>query len=223
MSYEITNHQLSTRERVLMQFDRLSVELGSLARRTVEMQMPDEGDAVAVFMGLGEDERLETALSIWRDGRFPHLLIASSNPAEPSHRTEPELRDYIERAGLDSNGKISVLRSPLHTKDQSDWISETTERLGIRRMALTVPDYHAPRAFATTIDSLNRNGNELTMHVASIDYPEGYVTPDTRYEGEEQSPEFMAGQDARRIPAYQAKGDVASNDEWHKYLDRISA
>ena len=209
----------SSREKVLEKFHKVSPEIGALARRTVEMTPPDEGDAVAVFLGLGEHVRLEAAVRMWRDDAYRHLLIGGVNPGEQDHPSRDELLGRIEALGGTRLEDVRILPEARHTKDQADWLAATASELETKRLVLVEPDYHLPRAYATTVASMNTQGKVTPMWASGIDYPLDFETPEPRYPGVQQTPVFMAGEDARRIPLYQPTGDVASNEAWARHLD----
>lgn len=209
----------SSREKVLEQFHKVSPEIGALARRTVEMTLPDEGDAVAVFLGLGEHARLEAAVNLWRDGAYRHLLIGGVNPAEDDHPSGEELLGRVEALGGTRFADVRILPQARHTKDQANWLAYTAGELQVQRLVLVDPDYHVPRAYATTAASMNAQGRTTPMWAKGIDYPARFETPQEVYPGMRQTPIYMAGQDASRIPRYQPTGDVASNEVWARHLD----
>ena len=210
-----------SREAVLTQFHGVSPQIGGLARRTLELTPPEEGDAVAVFLGLGEAARLEAAVDLWRDGAYRHLLIGGVNPIEDDHPSPEELVARVEALGGTRLKDVHILPEARHTKDQADWLAHTASELQTRRLVLVDPDYHVPRAYATTVASMNTQGKVTPMWAAGIDYPADFETPYSRYPDIRQTPDFMAGEDARRIPVYQQTGDVASNEAWARHLDIV--
>lgn len=210
----------SSRETVLDKFSDVSHEIGALARRTIELRPPEDGDAVVVFTGLDERVRLEAAVKLWSTGAFRHLLIGGSNPKEQGYESEEEVRAHIATYYDGTRDKdVYILPEARHTKDQADWLASTTDELGTRRLVVVDPDYHTPRVYATTVASMNVKGNLVPMWTSPIDYPADFVTPHPRYTGVRQTPVFMAGEDAKRIPIYQQTGDVASNEAWERHLD----
>ena len=208
-----------SREAVIEQFERVSREVGALARRTIEMRTPDEGDAIAVFIGMDEHARLESAVSLWGRGAYQHLLIGGSNPKEQGHPSEEEVRSRVAALGGMRDKDVHILSKAVHTKDQADWLADITDELGTRKLVLVDPDYHIPRVYATTVASMNAKGSVVPMWTLSIDYPSDFTSPHPRYPDIPQTPVFMAGEDARRIPLYQQTGDVASNEYWERHLD----
>lgn len=208
----------SSREQVLEKFMDVSPEIGALARQTIELVPPDEGDAVAVFLGLGETKRLEAAVAKWRNGAYRHLLIGGVNPIEDDHPGEKELLGRVEALGGKNMDNVYVLPEARHTKDQADWLADMATELAAKRLVLVDPDYHIPRAYATTVASMNTRSKITPMWAAGIDYPANFETPYSRYPGVRQTPDFMAGEDARRIPIYQQTGDVALNAAWQQHL-----
>lgn len=210
---------VGSREMVLEKFDAISREIGVLARRTVELQPPDDGDAVAVFIGMDERARLEAAVKLWSGGAYRYLLVGGSNPKEQGHPSEIEIRERIDSLGGDVRGKnIHILPEAEHTKDQSDWLASMADELNMKRLVMVEPDYHTPRVYATTVASMNTRGVTTPLWTAPIDYPVDFASPHPRNPGVRQTPMFMAGEDARRIPIYQKTGDVASNEAWEKHI-----
>ena len=135
------NHSLdlsnSSRELVLEKFFDVSAQIGELARRTIEMEAPEEADAIAVFLGLGEHARLERAVSWWTTGRYRHLLIGGVNPNEADAPNEDEIR---------RNGPVPHTDTPRMTENRC-------------RLVLIVPEIADPVACAEVL------GNALVAMV----------------------------------------------------------
>lgn len=178
-----------------------------------------QGDALVVFPGLGETWRISQAVQDWdqvkpADSRY--LLIAGHNRREKSY-------DHLSLSRLQEApyslqrfwSNVIIQPHAEHTVEQANWLIDHVEELDIKSLTLYVSPYHLLRAYCTLLKTfLKRNVEPVAIFPRAVS-----ISPQTLIP-EYQKPAWnMVAGEMERILKYQEKGDVASFEEFQKYLD----
>jgi hypothetical protein len=194
----------------------VAANLGAMAMLVCTMPQPiREADSLAVYPGLGELWRPQHAVEDWQhpDTKAQHLFVAGTNPKE---RTQPLLTlEELAKApiNLTRNEGVRTQVEADNTPHQANWLADQVEDTGVESLALYVSPYHLVRAFCTTLATFKRRGIEIPMVPVPV-----RVHPDTKVPEADADAVAMFYGEAKRIAAYQPKGDVATLEQLREYL-----
>jgi len=183
--------------------------------------------ALVVYPGLGESERVQYAISRWVKHDFDYLLVAGLNMDE---RTAMPLDlDSLCKPpfNLPCDMRPNVITQIVgeNTWDQSTWVARVVRQRNIKSLTITAPAYHLPRAYLTLLRAL-LNTNGRTIWLVPDPTPVSPLKPVPEMCppcGSPQVPqhEMVAGE-ARRILEYQKKGHVADLKTLIEYLHDLN-
>jgi hypothetical protein len=173
-------------------------------------------EALVVFPGMGENERVIHAVRKWSVDDLNYLFVAGIHRGEATF-SELSAETLLKQPfALDPDlvdGVFTQIEAA-NTKVQADWTVEMVKRTGVESLALTAPDYHLPRAYGTLLASLLE---DVPWKVALIPEPTPlsplHISPETGKTSSELTPAEWV-----RICAYQKKGDVATREQLEEYL-----
>ncbi|HLC94852.1 MAG TPA: hypothetical protein VJH89_00040 [Patescibacteria group bacterium] len=186
----------------------MTMMLYSLPRREASTE------SLLVFPGLGETWRLTQAIQCWDTvATAKYLLIAGHNQREKMWAsltldtlTEPPFN-------LKRHKGVYVVSHAEHTKEQAQWVVEKIQELNISSLALFVSPYHLLRAYCTVLRMLIKHGIQIPMIPVPIS-----IAPDTKIPEINASAWDMVQGEVERFSLYQEKDDVATYDEFKKYI-----
>ncbi|MDD5031652.1 MAG: ElyC/SanA/YdcF family protein [Patescibacteria group bacterium] len=178
-------------------------------------------DALAVFPGMGEDERLTSAIINWQLSMMEpvktfhrHLIIAGHNHDEKT--TKILTLDALKRPPFDLKRTDGVIieEEAKNTKEQARQVLTRVKQFNLKSLALFASPFHLPRAYLTLLKTFIKAGlKEVAIIPGQVCKSPGSIIPEfgtTAWEA-------VAGE-AQRIIKYQGKGDVATLNELREYL-----
>ena len=173
-------------------------------------------DALAVFPGMGEDERVEQAIINWQlpINSSRYFIIASPNYNEETTRiiTPDVLRN--PPFNLKRFEGVIIEDESSNTKEQTERVLKRVRQYDLKSLALFASPFHLPRAYLTLLKTLiDAKLKEVAITPGQVFKSPGSVIPEFRT----TAWEAIAGE-VRRIKKYQVKGDVATLDELREYL-----
>lgn len=197
-------------------------EFFSLA--TFILTIPDvttKVDAFVVFPGMGEDERVRSAVINWQlsmiasvDTLHRFLIIAGHNHNEKT--TKILTLDVLEKPPFNLkrlNGVI-IEDGVSNTKKQAEQVLKRVKQYNLESLALFASPFHLIRAYLTLLKTLLKAGLEKVAIIPG----QVFKSPHSMIpEFNTTAWEAVAGEVAR-IKKYQAKGDVATPEELQAYL-----
>lgn len=179
-------------------------------------------DALVVFPGMGEDERVTNAIANWQlsmmgsvETFHRHLIIAGHNYDEETTRIlTPEILRQPPFNLKRSEGVI-IEGEAKNTKEQAQQVLERAKQFGLESVSLFASPFHLPRAYLTLLKTFinARLPRKIAIIPRSVFKSPGSVIP----EFGTSAWEAIAGE-TTRIKKYQAKGDVATLNELQAYL-----
>lgn len=179
-------------------------------------------EALAVFPGLGETWRVETAIRAWNrrgpDSPTRRLLIAGTNPDEEQwFEPSPE---NLAKFGLADMTDVRTQPSARQTPEQAAWVLEQIKADEITSLSLFVSPYHLVRAFCTLVAEFDKAGWCIPMLPIPVPVAPSTVIPefaDQGYDGWQLMPE-----EQRKYDIYSAEGDVADPELVRSYLQWLT-
>jgi hypothetical protein len=194
-----------------------------------------EADAVLVYTGGGEEERLDSGIHIAE--RLGAKLVYICGTQEATISSEYEwTAEKIEqkRFNLGYSGtpryRFEVQGVSKNTKDQSEQVvSFLKGNPEVKTAILVATSWHLPRAYLTLVSSLMAHDQDanpirvlpmvaarpLGQDVVRFMLPSHGITP--------RSQSSAADSEQEHIPTYMAKGDVATEAMLERYLKDIGA
>ncbi len=177
-------------------------------------------ETVAVFPGLGESWRVIDAIRIYKTNqpKMKNLLVAGHNPTEEFYE---DFRDgknlLVSPYDLSSTDGLVITSHATHTKEQCEWVCDTMRHHDLTSIVLTASPYHLLRAYLTLLKTFLNRGEKLPLiiPVPTIIAP-ATIIPETKVDAWTMVPGELA-----RINTYQPKGDVATFEEFQKYLNEV--
>lgn len=193
--------------------------MGAMAVALFTLPQTLDVDAILVLPGMGEWERLRTAIAAWNaNPRIRYLLVAGHTKTEDDYAALTV--DYlVAHFGLTRREGVIIEQHAWSTKDQSDWLVSLVQDagLGITSLALCAPSYHLLRAYLTMLKAFSRFGVPF-IPMVPMPVP---VSPETVSPlGHAKFWDLMQGE-FNRIPTYQKKGHVATLEELREYIDAM--
>lgn len=173
-------------------------------------------DALVVFPGMGEDERVTSAILNWQlpTNQSRCFIIAGHNHGEKTTKilTPEVLRN--PPFNLKRFQGVIIEDEVDNTKEQSRQVLERVRQFHLKSLTLFAPPFHLPRAYLTLLKTLiDARLKEVAIIPGSV-----FKSPDSIIpEFGTSAWEAVAGE-AMRIRKYQAKGDVATINELREYL-----
>lgn len=184
----------------------------SLPRESVH-----DADALCVFPGLGEDDRvIYPADKYWNENntqsRF--LLVAGHNKAEAMW--EKLSRDRLSKPPYNVRRleHVIVEEHAPNTKAQADWLCSKIRELSITSCVLCATPFHLLRAYLTTLASFNATGLRIPLVPLPVPRAPGSIVPELRTDAW-----TLVQGELDRIELYQGKGDIISYEGFRTYLD----
>lgn len=175
----------------------------------------DRVDAMAVYPGMGEIERVTDVVGDWnRSISARHLFVGGVYEAEDTFDRLTEERLKESTYGLRRTDGVVIQQKANHTKEQADWIAAEVKARDIASLALYAPAYHLLRAYATTVKSMDN----ADVRIPIIPMPTR-VSPDSVSAETGMNTWEMAPAEMERIAKYQEKGDVATKEELQDYIN----
>jgi len=188
--------------------------------------------AIVVVPGQGEWTRLTYAIRLFNlHPEIKYLLIAGHTWDEKAF-VKLDI-DYLRKLGLTrANGVVQVTDwddlekaecrtdevilkcHAYHTMEQSDWMVQKVQELGITSLAVVAPPYHAIRVYLTMLKAFIR-GSVQPIPMIPMSVPESLETISP--EKGESMWEMQSGEFGR-IRKYRENGWVATLAELHAYL-----
>jgi uncharacterized SAM-binding protein YcdF (DUF218 family) len=197
-------------------------------------QLP-EADAVLVYTGGGEEERLDGGIHLAERLQAKHVYVAGTQEASIASDYEWTV-DKVEqkRFNLGYSGtpryRFVVQGTSKNTKDQSEQVAGfLQDNPEIKTAIVVATSWHLPRAYLTLVSSLMTHigdanpvkvlpmvaARPLGQDVVRFMLPSHGITP--------RSQSSAADSEQEHIPTYMAKGDVASEAMLERYLKAIGA
>jgi len=152
-----------------MQFWNITCQVTALASTACKTDVQRNVQAVAVFCGMGEIWRLETAAAQALD-TAARLFVAGTNSREKTSKSFDEfvmklLDNYpFDVSGASDNDplkKVSLKKvhwlgssSGINTVVQARWVVQKMQAFKFETVALHVSPYHLPRAYATLLKQM---------------------------------------------------------------------
>lgn len=119
-------------------------------------------DAVVAFPGIVLDRAVQHAANDWNTGIGDYFLVAGYHEPEVAEKLfGPE--KLAETYGLVYRDDLHSQVHALHASEQARWVAEKVKDLGITSLGLYVPNFHLPRVFLTTLESMRRLGVPAVM------------------------------------------------------------
>lgn len=177
----------------------------------------------AIFLGLLDTSPVETVMNAYRDWQFDedcrHVLLVAGQHAQADKRhllgADDMRRLLPDNPGLELYSQVAADNTP----EQAIWLCDQVETHGLKAVALHVPEFHAPRAFATVVAEMYKRD----IYFDLLPWPL-VLEPDTSYPlagfaDSAKSIELLAGE-FKRFINYRGKG-VASHEMVDDYLFRL--
>ncbi len=172
-------------------------------------------EALAVYCGMGEAERIVEAIRVWHSHRSCSRVLLI---AEQYHENLPYTHLSAQMLMKDPfclkrlEGVTFTLSTP-NTFEQAKWVIDQVMKKKISSLAVFTSPFHVLRVFCTTVKCLmdSRYG---FIPIIPVPVP---VSPNKITETDLDAWQ-LARQEMERICSYQAKGDVATFAETAFYL-----
>lgn len=177
----------------------------------------------AIFLGLLDTSPTKTVTSAYRVWQFDedcrHVLLVAGQHAQANNRHllgADNLRRLLpDNPGLELYSQVAADSTP----EQAIWLCDRVEELSLKAVALHVPEFHAPRAFATVVAEMYKRD----IYFDLLPWPRVLV-PDVSYPlagfaDRAKSIELLAGE-FKRFINYRGQG-VASHETVDDYLCRF--
>lgn len=175
-------------------------------------------DAIVVFPGLGEWERVSSAIRLWQNPASVarYLIIEGHNNREYTQRvlTEEVLKQEFD---LTKTEGVHIRVHAENTLDQATHVAALVHELDITSLALCAPSYHNPRGFFTLLQALRAAGIP-DMPIIPATTPSGPDRLVPEYEIDNIVAWDMAGSECDRIEKYGLKGDLVTPGSVKDYL-----
>ena len=172
-------------------------------------------EALAVFPGLGEYQRVKDATTWWQNGSGDYLFIAGINPNEKTWRSL-DARQLAEEPFFLSR-RLQHVKSQIYaanTKEQAEWIYQCAVTYNIHSIALFASPFHCLRAYLTLLKTCIAHGkSDIILVPAPTPISPTRLIP----ENQKSAWDLVPGE-VQRIIDYQKKGDVATQEELTRYL-----
>jgi len=152
-------------------------------------------DAIAVFAGQNERERITHGIDLWKSKTGVFLLITDINQKEKEKFGGYGRKDILKLCGLDQSDYIIVAkRKGENTLEQVEWVSAFLAKREMKSLVVVTAPYHLPRTVLTIIKVFQRNKQQIQMMTSTPNMPSTY--------------NFIPGE-IKRIRKYQKRGDIA--------------
>lgn len=172
-------------------------------------------DAITVFPGRGENERLQHAVKVWETnptGRF--FLVAGTKWTTEKTTAQPTMELLSqEQYGLKTTNGVIIHNHANITTEQTGWVVLNIQKLGITSIGLVVTPYHLIRAYLTLLKETLKSG--IQIPIIPLPVPKA---PDALVLEDNTDAWALFDGEMARILTYQEKGDVATPEELKKYL-----
>lgn len=176
-------------------------------------------DALVVFPGMGENERLIETINMWRPHMASKKLFITGDEWKVNATFVRPIFKNLKKSPF--NLPITPMESTIYfqdhaqnTKDQADWACKLIYGLKVKSVALFTAPYHMPRSFMTMIKSLETFGGE---YIPILPMPINLAPHEISDLDNNDTPNLVQ-KEILKIQNYQEKGDVATLKETDKYL-----
>ncbi len=168
-------------------------------------------EAVVIFPGEYQLWRVKIGVHVWSTQEGARLWVAgtSANPFYTRQRILEEIREILGADHSYNDGDVECGAWANNTLDQAKWLLELLKaNPEVTDLVMVTAMYHLPRAILTCLkqmimqDRFARIRALPIMQGPKFDDPEGLI-------------------EMGKILEYQAKGDVATQEEWEQNLPRI--
>ncbi len=171
-------------------------------------------DAFAVFPGLGETWRLVDAVRHWEasnSARF--FFIAGQGPNEVSWESWTVDRLELAPFSLRRREGVVTQRTATNTKDQAEWLSRQVYDHNAKSLALCASPFHLLRAYLTVLKTFL----DAELRIPFLPAPTR-VNPSWTIPEVDVNAWALVPGEVERIEEYQAKGWIATTEEFQSYL-----
>ncbi len=188
------------------------------------MSIPKQlsANAVAVFPGMGEEDRVEQGIRLWklmilRDTSPAHfLLIAGINDKERTFK-EIDLQNLEKTYGISKLEyplkNISIIVRTKNTLEQAEWLRDKVLELKIKDITLCTSYYHMTRAYLTVLKTFIKASMRIPI------FPCPTATAPETISPEMDRPQIdLVPSETERILKYQKTNDVATKKELEEYI-----
>lgn len=175
-------------------------------------------DAIVVFPGLGEWERITAAIKLWQHPscRARFLLIEGHNTREITTRILT-IEALKEDFGLTKTNGVHITTHAEHTLEQATHVAEMITTLGITSITLCVPPYHATRAYLTLLEAIRESKlDDIPILPAPTPCGPGQLVPE--FQDEALTAWDMSGGEHDRIDRYRETQPLFPSDIIRKYV-----
>lgn len=172
-------------------------------------------DAITVFPGRGENERLQHAVKVWEADRAMRFFLVAGTKWSTEKTTAQPTMELLSQSqyGLKTTSGVVIHHHANITTDQTGWVVPKIQELGITSIGLVVTPYHLIRAYLTLLKETLKADLQIPIIPLPVPKAPNVIVPEdntdawTLFDGEME-----------RILTYQKKGDVATLGELKKYL-----
>lgn len=185
--------------------------LAELVRTLPSWEKSDpETSAILVLPGEHQEFRIPEALKFWPV--FAKHLWVAGTCSNPFYARRDVLRIIRGRKGLVpfDDTYVETAGWAEHTPGQMSWaVALLRHNSSVNHIIVVTAAYHVSRAVLTLIKAMEKAGLECAISLIPIFHEDGPAPGSKEWEEE-----------IAKIPVYQAKGDVASEEEFGRYVLR---
>ena len=182
-----------------------------LASLSLGSEHGSRSEAIVVFPGKHQLWRVETGIRVWSTRGASRLWIAAT-AGDPLY-TRQDILDLIKKvAGANHrylDGDVECGGFANITPDQAKWVLELLKaNPEVTNLVMVTALYHLPRTILTCLKQMILQERFARIQALPVMQGPKFDDPDGLVE-------------IRKIPEYQAKGDIATHKEWERCLPRI--
>lgn len=172
-------------------------------------------DSIAVMPGLGEHQRVITAIELWQTNeKYKHLFVSGTYKEE---REQPQLTlDLLQEEPFNLKrlkGAFAQVEA-LHTREQADWIVKQIITYDVKSLAVVVSHWHITRAYRTLLKSMLDSGIRIPLYPVVVSSSPTQIVPEFG-----QTVSKMSAGEVERNKKYAENGQIATYNELIEYLD----
>lgn len=167
---------------------------------------PSQTHALVIWPGFERKHCFRYGAELWAQGQADVLLLAGQNPEESPDNLHLDESEFRKKFGIPDDSRFYSQGEAFHTGMQAEWLTKMVNEHNLLDVALVAPAFHMTRAYMTIVASMKKAN---TGHVPIYPFPTamdlGEIIPIP-----DANQWRFAQKEAKRILAYQIKGDVCS-------------